>query len=496
MEYLPADHPMQNSLRRAAFLALAAAACGPVDAVAQSFAAGSVYLMSAIHELPPNMVYPGIRRVDPATGQTQPFVQFNTNAVYPCSAAYDPYRQRVVAWCGFGALANPALFAFDAAGNGTVVSTQYLVRLAPRGDGKIYGYLAGAANPDIQQIRYLDAADQMQVLLDVGGGAPWLLNGGVPVFGDPIRSMIYDPVDNALLVATQGDNSTPTCSGSPVFDVAIRKLPLTPDGTRLRAPAVCTTYSVSNTANVHEQPLGFSYGPNGSIVLAVYPNWSGALPRLLSIDPVTLQVAPFATVGPYFGDVAMTCGAYCPSTGRALILDGGNDVFRSFAPGQVGEGNVLASYGSPGLGGSIDTLFVVGPIGGGNTLTADGDSVSVGSGGVQHLDFHPGAPFAGQLYVVLGSMTGWYPGSSLLGQQVPLNFDFYTNFTTSNANSAVLVNTLGVLGPAGTAQASIVVPPGVLSFLAGLTLHHAAITADAALAITHVSNPVALQLVP
>jgi hypothetical protein len=466
-----------------------------VPAQAQ-FEPGAMYLMSPYHVPASGIPYPGIARIDPFTGADTPLVQFTSNGVYQASAAYDPFRDRIVAFCTLGPTANPGLHAIDATGAWTTISPQYLVRLAPRGDGKIYGYTAGAAHPEVQKIFYVDAGGQQHELLDVGGAQPWLLHGGV-VFnsGDPIRAMIYEPQTNALFLALAGDNVVPDC-GAPSFDVSIRKLPLTADGTALRAPAVCAEYDVGGIANADERPVGFSYGPNGTLVLGVFANGFGAMPRILELDPATAQIAPFATTGPYYGDINCDAVAYSPLTDRTLLLDGGNDVWRTFARGATGAGQILGSYGPPGLGGGIGTLFVVGPIGPGNTLSADGTSLSVAAGGVQQLDFHPGPALAGDLYLILGSLSGWAPGLPFGGVHVALNLDWYTDFTLSAVNSQFLVGTFGIVPPAGTALAQIVYPAAVLNGLQGLTMHHAAIGFDLALTPTHASNPVPLHLLP
>ncbi|MBX3464145.1 MAG: hypothetical protein KF830_13305 [Planctomycetes bacterium] len=468
------------------------------SALAQAqFEAGAMYMMSPYHVPASGIPYPGIARIDPFTGADTPLVAFTSNGVYQASAAYDPFRDRIVAYCSLAATTNPALHAIDAAGTWTTISSQYLVRLAPRGDGKIYGYKAGAGHPDVQKVYYVDAAGQQHELLDVGGAQPWLLHGGVSfASADPIRAMIYEPGENALFLALAGDNAVPDC-GAPSFDVSIRKLPLTADGTALRAPAVCAEYDVAGIANADERPTGFSYGPDGRLVLGVFGNGFGAMPRILEIDPATAQITPFATTGPYYGDINCDVVAYSPLTDRALLLDGGNDVWRAFARGAAGAGQILGSYGPPGLGGSVgSTLFVVGPIGPANSLSADGTTLSVAQGGVQQLDFHPGPALAGDLYLILGSLSGWAPGFSLGGFAIALNPDVYTDFTLNNPNSPFLVGTLGVLPPGGTALAQVVWPAAVLNGLAGLTMHHVAFGLDAGLGLTHASNPVPLQLLP
>lgn len=479
---------------------IAAAVLTASALAAQSqFDFGSVYLMSSYHYPPSGVFYPGIARIDPVTGVATQLVQFGSNSVPAASAAYDPFRDRIVAFCTIGG-PNPALWAIDAAGNSTVVSNSYLVRIAPRGDGKIYGYKAGAGHPTVQQIYYVDAAGQEHVLLDVGGAAPWQLNGGVTFNdNDPIRAMIYEPTENALFLALYGSNLVPDC-GSPSFDVSIRKLPLTADGTALRAPATCNEYDVGGSVpglTIFETPVGFSYGPQGKLVLGVHANWFGAMPRMLQIDPATAGITPFATFGPFTGDINFGCCAYSPLTGEAMVLEGGNDVWRGFTPGAVGGGRVFGSYGSSGFGGGPgDTLFVVAPIGNGYTLTGDTAAISVANGGVQNLDFHPGAAFANHLHLILGSLSGWAPGFAFAGAHIPLNLDWYTGFTLDAVNSVFLVNTLGLIGPGGTSLAQLNFPAGVLNGLTGLTMHHAALALDGSLQIVHVSNPLPLQLLP
>ena len=476
-------------------LAVAVLAAGGTIPAQSQFDFGATYLMSGAHPLPPNQLWAGIARVNPGTGAVTPFVQFTANFVSQSSAAYDPFRDRIVCLCTLAPSPNPQVYAIDASGNPTVLTSTALHRLAPRGDGKIYGYKPAAPNPTIQQIFYLDAANQEQVLMDVGGVTPWLLTGGTPIFADPIHAMIYDPTENALFLAVAGNGQYPSCSGSSL-DVSIRKLPLTPDGTALRAPAVCTQYDVAGVANVDERPTGFSHGPQGQLVLGVYGNTSGAMPRVLQVDPVTAQMSPFVTVGPYYFDVGFSGAAYIPTNGTVLVFDSGNDQFRSYLPGQSGGGQILASYGPPGFGPGIDTMFVVGPIGPANTLTADIASLSVASGGVQAFDLHPGPAFAGHLYLIAGSLSGWSPGFPFGSQQVPLNPDWYTQFTFDAVNSPILVDTFGVLLPNGTAAAHAAFPAQVLNGLQGLTMHHAAIVADWSLNVVHASNPVPLQLLP
>lgn len=457
------------------------------------FPTGSIYVAS-VRTQPGGSPYNAVTRIDPFSGAATDLLVLG-GSVYPASMAYDPYRDRLIAYCTLGASPNPAVHALDGFGGWSTLSTTYLVRLAPRGDGLIYGYKAGAGGSTLQTIYYLDAANQEHALLDVGGASPWLLFGGAPHNGDPIQAIVFDPSENALFLALRGDTLTPTCSG-PSLRVSIRKLPLTPDGTALRAPAQCSEFDITSLPNAVETPLGFSYGPAGDLLLAVQVSWSGGMPRLLRIDPATGQISPFANTGPYYGDAAIACGVYSPLSGKALIYDDGNDVLRQFAPGSIGDGEVLANFGVPGLGGGICTMCVVGPIGPKATLQADLSAISCSNGGVQQLTFTPEPARIGDLYVIFGSMSGWAPGFPIGGLQVPINPDPYTILSIGLANSVFFVDTLGVIGPSGTVTSYLVAPPGVLTPYVGAVMHHAAVTASTPDVFTHASNPVPLTLLP
>jgi hypothetical protein len=477
-------------------LTLLAATAIAAPAATQQFPAGGVYLYSSYLPLPPNQFYQGIVRVDPATGSTQPFatVQSVTGNA-PGNAAYDPFRDRILVNCTPIGSAFAGLNAFDAAGVPTQLSPTLLQRLAPRGDGLVYGYQQATAPSFVPRIRYFDAANVVHTLLDVGGATEWGIDGSNPVFGDPIRALVYEPGQNALFVALYGDNTTPSCTGTANYFVTVRKLPLTANGTALRAAGSCTTYNVTSLANTWELPLQFSHGPAGSLVLAVKPNDTGALPRLLRIDPATLAITPFATVGPYVGDAGFDCGVYSPLHGRALVWDGSNNQFRSFGLGESGSGTPLANYGIGGSGES--QLFVTGPIGPGPSLTADTFTVSAGLGGAQNYTYAPGPAFAGDFYLLVGTLSGWAPGLPLgSGLVLPIHFDFLTDLSLQLQNTPILVNTAGTLPGSGQINAQFNLPPGVLSFLTGWTMHFAGLSYQSLVNYTHVSNPVPLLLLP
>ena len=84
-----------------------------------------------------------------------------------------------------------------------------------------------------------------------------------------------------------------------------------------------------------------------------------------------------------------------------------------------------------------------------------------------------GPAHAGDLYLVLGSVTGTAPGVQVGSFLMPLNADAYTNKTFASANTGPFVDTLGFLDGAGRATARIQLPP--LPSLAGIRADHAAV---------------------
>ncbi len=121
------------------------------------------------------------------------------------------------------------------------------------------------------------------------------------------------------------------------------------------------------------------------------------------------------------------------------------------------------------------------------------------SGGTQHFTLTAGPESKLDLYFLLGSSSGTSPGFVLGDLTLPLNiFDPYFNFTIEQPNSAILVNTFGVLDIQGTATASVNVPPASqLPSLAGMTFHHAYIVLGGKdFSVSVVSNSVELSLLP
>ena len=133
------------------------------------------------------------------------------------------------------------------------------------------------------------------------------------------------------------------------------------------------------------------------------------------------------------------------------------------------------------------------------TLWSSTDQISAAAGGTIGLDLVAGNQHSGSLYLMLGSVTGTAPGTSLNGIPVPLNPDFLWNYMAGNPNTAPLLNqTLGSLAGGGTGSASLGISPGLVPpAVTGLQMDFAYIVADpTALLVTAASNAVAVTILP
>lgn len=95
------------------------------------------------------------------------------------------------------------------------------------------------------------------------------------------------------------------------------------------------------------------------------------------------------------------------------------------------------------------------------------------SGGTYWLAIESASSAAGEIYLVLGSMSGTSPGLPLSPQaHLPLVVDTYTAVSLAGAGSAPFFGTLGLLDGEGAASFKIEVPP--IPY-APVTVHHAAL---------------------
>ena len=90
------------------------------------------------------------------------------------------------------------------------------------------------------------------------------------------------------------------------------------------------------------------------------------------------------------------------------------------------------------------------------SLFADAYSLSAAEGAQVDYFLEAGTAFAGRKYLLMGGFSGTAPGFVLPGgQQVPLNWDLFTQVSTNAAYGAAFQGFLGVLDATGAAQATL-----------------------------------------
>jgi hypothetical protein len=226
-------------------------------------------------------------------------------------------------------------------------------------------------------------------------------------------------------------------------------------------------------------------GP-GRVVQRLDPT-TGAL--LASSSPLASgNVAPRIATDP-LGNVYVSNGAF--AEGRLYAFDAALQPLW-----QVAVPNI--NIGGPAIG--LDGTLVVAGIGTNvrayrtpRALHADRLALSGSAGGTVAFTLDAGPAHAGELYLLLGSLSGTQPGLPAGSQNVPLNYDLYTQILLTGPNSALLPGSLGLLGASGTANAALVLPSG-LAGPYGTRAHHAFVCIDpVALQVTFVSNPIGLR---
>ena len=130
-------------------------------------------------------------------------------------------------------------------------------------------------------------------------------------------------------------------------------------------------------------------------------------------------------------------------------------------------------------------------------LTADVDALSLAAGGTQSFALLGGPALAGEIYFLLGSLSGTAPGVPVGGLTLPLNLDAYLLLTVSDPVASPLSNSFALLDGCGLGSAQLTLPAGLNPAFAGSTLHHAFLVFEfLSGALLFASNPVPLALNP
>lgn len=127
-----------------------------------------------------------------------------------------------------------------------------------------------------------------------------------------------------------------------------------------------------------------------------------------------------------------------------------------------------------------------------NDLCGFPDCLSLQAGGTQIIQLSATAANAGQVYFLLGSLSGTSPGCPLGGLTLPLNCDAYFYLSLLSPHQAPVQPSIQFLDPDGRALAALNLPPGTSPGLAGTVANHAYFL----LGTDYVSEPVAVRLIP
>ncbi|MCA8953356.1 MAG: aryl-sulfate sulfotransferase [Planctomycetes bacterium] len=230
---------------------------------------------------------------------------------------------------------------------------------------------------------------------------------------------------------------------------------------------------VPGQSAVHE--LALPVGPSGNLVL----------------DPVTGRYGPVTPVWTFteagFNSLFVSSAERLPN-GNTLICSGTqNRLFEVTA-----AGTTVWNYVDPAPSLIFQCHYVE------RSLWRDTGELPIG-GGTVAFDHLTGSPHAGQIFVLLGSISGTAPGTLVPGGVLlPLNLDFLTSAMATNWNSGIFVNTLGLLDGDGHASSNLAVPSGLIpAALVGTDLDFAhLIYHPTTLVAVRASNPVRVQIVP
>jgi hypothetical protein len=133
------------------------------------------------------------------------------------------------------------------------------------------------------------------------------------------------------------------------------------------------------------------------------------------------------------------------------------------------------------------------------TLYHGVNAISVLAGGTRGLFVRAGEAHGGDIFLMLGSLSGSTPGTvdPATGFTIPINVDAYTLFLLQNGGGAILSPWIGLLDPDGRVDATYAVAPGTDPSFAGRIVHHTYLAVDpTTLALVRIGNAVRVRLVP
>ena len=210
----------------------------------------------------------------------------------------------------------------------------------------------------------------------------------------------------------------------------------------------------------------------------------------VTLDPVTGRYGPTTPTW-----IFTEPGFYSAVVSSAERLPNGNTLICSGTQTRLFEvtdqGQTVWSFTFPAAQLIFQTNYVE------RSMWIDGDELSI-AGSQVDFDHLPGSAHAGELYMLLGSISGTLPGTLVPGGvHLPLNIDFLTSAMASSFNSGAFVDTVGLLDASGMGSSAVVATPGLIpSALVGVDLDFAHLVYDATLTAVRASNPTRVTIVP
>jgi hypothetical protein len=122
--------------------------------------------------------------------------------------------------------------------------------------------------------------------------------------------------------------------------------------------------------------------------------------------------------------------------------------------------------------------------------------VTAASGFAHAMDLSGSMVRAGRGYLVLAGCSGEAPGTTLLGQPVPLNIDWCTSVAIGALNTPFLPMTLGALDALGNATPGFTLSANIAPAAVGLRLSFVGVVFDPAGAIDVIGGPAILVIDP
>jgi hypothetical protein len=232
--------------------------------------------------------------------------------------------------------------------------------------------------------------------------------------------------------------------------------------------------------------LGWSVATVGDLDQDGHPEVAAAATRYdiqsthLSLGPPYVEVLSSAS-----GEVVLHVEGPVTAENREVDLASGGDVNGDGTPDLVLGSNGLA------LTGGFARIFSAKPL----ALSSKTWLLGGGAPASQELAITLGPGYHGDIYWVLGSVSGTSPGFMGGGVHVPLNIDAYTLYTVNPPSGTILKHGQGIAGtlhPKATFQPST----ALTASLAGVTIHHLLVAFTSAGSVTCVSAPVPVTVLP